>query len=130
MLTPEQQRENAKKWIAALRSGKYQQTVGKLHTIYKRNAYCCLGVACEIFKDELELEIGNTQSLISYNGKYDILPPAVRDHIGLHSCNGYPINNSDIGSLLLINDKLRKTFAEIADLLEANWTDYFVHSKE
>lgn len=33
------------KWVAALRSGKYEQGAGYLKT---GNTYCCLGVACVI----------------------------------------------------------------------------------
>ena len=42
------------KWIKALQSGKYEQTIGKLHrrraNLVKAHpvGYCCLGVLCEI----------------------------------------------------------------------------------
>ena len=39
--------ENAKKLVAALRSGRYRQARTKLR---KADRYCCLGVACEISK--------------------------------------------------------------------------------
>ena len=35
----------AKKWVAALRSGKYEQTRGALKD---SNGHCCLGVLCSI----------------------------------------------------------------------------------
>jgi len=38
-----------KKWVAALRSGKYKQGKHRLkQTDIKGDSYCCLGVACEI----------------------------------------------------------------------------------
>ena len=37
--------KDLKKWIAALRSGKYSQTKEYLQD---SRGYCCLGVACEI----------------------------------------------------------------------------------
>ena len=63
--------ENAKKWVAALRSGKFKQGKFALRKrtfrdgLYLRDGesphyvteHCCLGVACEIFKDELELKV-------------------------------------------------------------------------
>lgn len=39
-------KEFATKWIAALRSGEYQQGNGLLRNF--KNEYCCLGVACKI----------------------------------------------------------------------------------
>lgn len=39
-----------KKWLAALRSGKYKQTNGTLKKSLpnKKVGYCCIGVACKI----------------------------------------------------------------------------------
>lgn len=39
-----------KRWIKALRSGKYDQARGRLRT---PDGYCCLGVACDLLKDEI-----------------------------------------------------------------------------
>lgn len=36
-----------KKWVAALRSGKYKQTIGNLKT---SEGYCCLGVLCDLHR--------------------------------------------------------------------------------
>lgn len=38
--------EVKEKWVAALRSGKYEQGRHSLHG--ERNSYCCLGVLCDI----------------------------------------------------------------------------------
>lgn len=38
--------KNAKRWVAALRSGEYKQTKNKLRS---EDAFCCLGVACDLF---------------------------------------------------------------------------------
>lgn len=43
-------------WIAALRSGEFRQGYGKLsqrNSWDDASSYCCLGVLCEIKKDEL-----------------------------------------------------------------------------
>lgn len=41
--------ENAKKWVQALRSGEYKQ--GK-DALRDNDKFCCLGVACEVYKKE------------------------------------------------------------------------------
>ncbi len=130
MLTEAQQRKNAKKWIKALRSGKYKQ--GK-QTLKRNDEFCCLGVACEIFKDELDLHIEEAKTdrgdvIIYYNNKAGSLPNEVRKHIGLRYSAG-ATDNLSLRHLSSMNDS-GKTFDEIADHLEANWTDYFVHSKK
>ena len=38
--------ENAKKWIAALRGGDYEQTKRRLRDLH---GFCCLGVACDVY---------------------------------------------------------------------------------
>ncbi len=43
------QKKNRAKLVAALRSGKYEQDNGYLHT---DKGFCCQGVACDIFKKE------------------------------------------------------------------------------
>ena len=42
--------ENARKWVAALRSGEYVQDVGRLRT---QNGFCCLGVACDLYAKKI-----------------------------------------------------------------------------
>ena len=46
--TKKQQKANRKKWVAALRSGKYKQGKGQLYDNLDEK-YCCLGVACDLF---------------------------------------------------------------------------------
>lgn len=46
-------KEVADRWVAELRSGKYQQTTGYLNVVRSENeghpgGFCCLGVLCEI----------------------------------------------------------------------------------
>lgn len=42
-----------KKWVKALRSGKYTQTQSRLQDA---NGHCCLGVACDLFIDQRKQE--------------------------------------------------------------------------
>lgn len=93
--------ENAKKWVAALRSGEYQKTKEQL---YKDGAYCCLGVACAI-------------SPVAPDGwkHLSLLPEEVMDWLGLFSRSGYYKG----GYLTSDNDERNHTFAEIADIIES-----------
>lgn len=50
------QKENLRRWIAALRSKKYQQGRGSLWC--DDNSFCCLGVSCEIEQIPLDTEKG------------------------------------------------------------------------
>ena len=83
------------KWVTALRSGNYQQAMGALHIIGE--GYCCLGVACEVYSNENEIqrvEVYNSHTLpgISDYELYDklatSLPPKVQDWLGLASNKG------------------------------------------
>jgi hypothetical protein len=44
-------KELMEKWVEALRSGRYQQGIGKLRSI-DDGQYCCLGVLCDILPPE------------------------------------------------------------------------------
>lgn len=51
-----------KRWLKALRSGEYSQTTGSLTD--DEGAFCCLGVLCDILKDEVDdLEIDSRFAL-------------------------------------------------------------------
>jgi hypothetical protein len=41
------------RWVAALRSGEYQQTTGNLRT---ENGFCCLGVLCDLHSKATGIE--------------------------------------------------------------------------
>jgi len=42
-----------RRWVAALRSGEYKQIKGALR---KNDGFCCLGVLCDIYSKELNVE--------------------------------------------------------------------------
>jgi hypothetical protein len=52
------------KWIAALRSGKYDQGSEKLRS---HQGYCCLGVLCDLYSKEKNTEW-------KFNGEYEESP--------------------------------------------------------
>lgn len=107
--TPEQQREHRRLWVEALRSGKYQQARGQLK---KRGGMCCLGVACDLSK----LGAWQEEAYVGpHFDRYDALPEAVRDWLGLGSFTGYLGNGESLASK---NDDGR-TFAQLADIIES-----------
>src|SRR5690349_2303722 len=83
------QTEIKKRWLRALRSGKYQQSQKYLH---KGDSFCCLGVLCDIYlkdkKQEWEKHDGCFKIENGAGGLEDaILPQPVRDWAGLTSEN-------------------------------------------
>lgn len=101
--------ENAKKWVAALRSGRYRQTTGLLT---RDGAYCCLGVACAIAEDA-GLDLPNWHD----DGA---LPWEVRQWLGMKSQWGnFLIDGQLLGTELTVLNDNGSTFAEIAEIIES-----------
>lgn len=113
--TLEEQKENRKKWVKALRSGKYDQ--GRSY-LKRSDKYCCLGVACEVAGLIGEPSNKNPQ-IIYFDNEKAFLPTSVMSFLGLSSDYGrYDTGYSHEISLAGQNDK-GLTFKEIADIIEA-----------
>lgn len=91
-------------WVAALRSGKYKQTSGRLR---HAGGFCCLGVLCEVIETprafygyKFELEGGENTS--NHNLPFYFLPRDIQNQLST------------------MNDKYGASFEEIADWIEAN----------
>lgn len=100
---------NIKKWCAALRSGKFGQTQ---LTLQDDVGYCCLGVACDVFIPT-HLQERMDDAL------YGVVPGNQE-----HSPDWLVKINQDFRflteyKLATLNDEMRLSFDEIADLLEA-----------
>jgi hypothetical protein len=103
-----------KKWVEALRSGKYKQGQQRLRTT--DDCYCCLGVLCDVAgggewkrgPDGWDYHLDNTVG-------YALLPPAMEVRV-FGTLNPTPVT----GPLIALNDSQRASFAEIADYIEAN----------
>lgn len=97
------------KWVAALRSGEYKQGRGSLR---ERDAYCCLGVLCDIHARETGCRWGDRNEYLDCSG---ILPVLVRDWAGLR------LRDPEVDRYCLSaqNDN-GASFPEIADLIEAH----------
>lgn len=125
--------EHKAKWLTALRSGDYKQGQNRLRTA--QDEYCCLGVLCEILKDEIngawELH-GGRYTFVAGAGRIGRessgLPPVLVHLTGVASLGHF--NNStkramnaslswasSRQSLSDLNDT-GSTFAEIADVIE------------
>lgn len=74
-----------KKWVEALRSGKYEQGKGQLR---QDNKFCCLGVACDILetvKWEVDRVSGDQDKVL---GESTALPAQIQNFYGLNACFG------------------------------------------
>lgn len=93
-----------KKWISALRSGKYKQARETLvSSDYKR--HCCLGVACKITKDTTLAD----QFTLKYSTRFS--------DKGL---NYYGLSAIQMEDLITLNDMENQNFKQIADYIEKN----------
>lgn len=129
MTTTEDQKMARADWVRALRSGEYGQTTGYLELTIGNSTrpvgFCCLGVACA------SLPIPRIEDLIGY-ARYGVnetsftsLPVEASSLLGL--VTGSPQVRCFDGTweyLSDLNDQLRLTFEQIADLIEAQDEDW------
>jgi len=110
-------KEIADRWVAALRSGKYEQ--GYDHLKYK-GRYCCLGVLTALAVEE------GIYSPLDEFGSYVVscqqLNLKVLNWAGMkNSAPGIEIEGTPRISLIYLNDSEKKSFNEIADIIEGSW---------
>jgi hypothetical protein len=107
------------KWVAALRSGEYKQGTQQLRD--ECNRFCCLGVLCNLHA-QAHPEIAASQTTpTEYLGNSAMPHFSVREWAGLNSLKvaiggvqAYLAEHNDGTSACK-----RRTFAEIADAIEA-----------
>jgi hypothetical protein len=118
---------NIRKWVKALRSGKYKQTSG---TLKDDVGYCCLGVACDVFAKETGKGKWRTTD---FSGKQFItdlgtdeemiheadLPPAVMRWFGIRKSD--PVLRSRGQTASHVNDVEGWDFDEIASAIERKY---------
>lgn len=113
-----------KKWVKALRSGKYKQTTNA-ELKSKDGSYCCLGVLCEISKKS-EWEVGPFS--MCYLDAGGFLPTIVQEWAGMDDNKGTlpkPVKNDQklyIVNLAALNDS-GMSFKRIANVIEKNYKD-------
>ena len=123
---------NAQLWLAALRSGKYQQSVFGLRTDDDDGGtgFCCLGVACDVsgqgrwigagrYVDKRHLRPDGeiTEDVWSHSDEA-FLTPAVQYSMELSTPSGeLKLDNGEQTSLSALNDQ-GMPFAAIANVVE------------
>ena len=95
-------------WLAALRSGDYQQGKSLLHY---EDRFCCLGVLCDLYAKDT----GNTWEsdglAYTMHGSDQMLPPQAQEWAGLGVFNPMDLaGRNDNGA----------TFEELAEVIEEN----------
>lgn len=103
-------------WLEALRSGKYRQTTGFLKVEREgKQHYCCLGVLCEVLKDKYEISEGEscvTPGLTFFDDSSDALTDKL--------ISTFKLEGDAVTTLYRMNDDDGRSFAEIADWIEAH----------
>lgn len=109
-------------WVAALRSGRFKQTKGRLKF---NKEHCCLGVLCELAKEDglgLEEQVLATSTIFGSGKDTEIgyLPKMVMDWAWMKTNDGSWLE--DCRSLAELNDD-GASFEKIAKVIEENWRD-------
>lgn len=112
-----------KRWVKALRSGKYKQTGGFLRD---GDGFCCLGVLCDLAKNDTGLKwydvLGeNTRKQVYVTGETArwTLPKAVMSWADMQTRSGELPEKKKL-SLVDVNDS-GWSFEKIADRIEKYW---------
>ena len=100
--------EFKEKWVAALRSGDYEQGARALRS--QKKHFCCLGVACDLI-DSTAWESLPGDRLHYWKGWRAALPERTAQAIDL--------DENAQGTLIELNDT-GSSFTEIADWIEKN----------
>jgi hypothetical protein len=94
-------------WVAALRSGDYQQAKGRLRA--SNNSFCCLGVLCNLHAMARPEFAQHEKRKLSYDGDKELPSLRVRNWSG--------VSVGEMHRLAELNDYGR-SFGEIADFIE------------
>ena len=118
-------KSKAMQLVKALRTGGYRQ--GKEVLVNDKDEFCCLGVACNISKTNLDWIKSHRYWYIGND--YRTLPGEIRKEFGFYSDTGCRRDGNDLffwgsgksyDSLADANDS-GETFEAIADYIEENW---------
>jgi len=103
------------KWVAALRSGQYEQAKEVLHS-EASGGFCCLGVLCVLSMAETGFGISDT---LEETAGDNFLGLTVMQWAGLPFEHGDKVVIDGQDRLLSSHNDDGKTFAQIADAIEA-----------
>jgi hypothetical protein len=121
--------ENAKKWVAALRSGEYRQAQQVLR---KENKFCCLGVACDLYGKEHGIEWKKVGDAYYFLDEKMVLPKSVKEWLGTLTSGTFfedksvPEKDRYRHTQLSSKNDRDSSFAEIADIIESEPEGLFV----
>ena len=104
----ELQRENMRRWIWALGNYEYAQGKGELYDS-SADAYCCLGVACELLEVRKEIDASRTRYFFGGYISWSTPEPDWMMH-------NFGISVSVMDTLVKLNDD-GVSFAHIAEIL-------------
>jgi hypothetical protein len=107
--------ENAKKLIAALRGGEYEQAHERLR---KGDAFCCLGVACDLYAKAHGESWTQKDDEWYFLGVAEFLPGEVQEWLGFLDNDGAFAGPARSTSLAERNDG-GTSFEDIADIIES-----------
>jgi hypothetical protein len=106
--------KNARKWVEALRSGKFKQS---RFVLRNEEGFCCLGVACEVaVREGVIPEARAGKDRYDYDNEISSLPERVQNWLGLRTPYGYAEGYQSLESL---NDSGEYSFEQIANVIES-----------
>lgn len=110
--------KNVKALTAALRSGEYKQTIGRLR---ENGCYCVAGVAADVWaKAHGEVWYQDTLEYDCVAGASISMPDAAAEWYGFGSLRGeYVTAEGEERSLIQDNDDQMLTFDQLADIIES-----------
>jgi len=88
------QLKNRAKWLTALKSGEYEQTINGVLKDPYTNSYCCLGVACVA----LGIPAREHDDHVFFRGETELAPEEVVKMLGLNN-NGGALKTSKLDYL-------------------------------
>jgi hypothetical protein len=108
------------RWLAALRSGEYEQGQGQL--VSEEGHYCCLGVLCDLHSKDMGIawKGGYNGAKAYYMGEDALLPTAVQEWAGLPDNTGanMRIDGTEAArEITALNDD-GYTFTQLSELIE------------
>ncbi len=102
-----------KKWVKALRSGKFIQGTGQLRDKdCDETRHCCLGVLCEVLREE-GYNIKRTSDGFSYNKKKIMI-----EELDERVCKLVGLTEAQQAELVHLNDDKEWSFKHIAKFIE------------
>ncbi len=108
------------RWVEALRSGNYEQ--GR-YNLRHQNQFCCLGVLCDVVKDEVGCNWLPAQDDFSgyrFDEADEILPVVVAEYADLQLSPRLKTSQGVV-EIANLNDSAEYSGVQVADLMEGQF---------